>query len=233
MVLRTATVHFPNGDIRYVRFATYDDSVSDDLYVALREPSGAPDGDVSMCDPAGNPLPKYLDRPLSAPEDLIVVRVKIARYSYDWPALYCPQRQHLLGPYYAHNASYVQEECEMVEQGGLHHLVRKISIDHGTYSMPGLSAATLCGAPVVGEVVPFHVVPFYGSVSEQDYENPPERDLYEAWNNPKLCHACLLTETGMNFPDVRTREYAEWRAKNAASAVTSVRKGWWQRLFGS
>jgi hypothetical protein len=182
MVLRIAQVRFPDGTIRYAQFETYSDTVSDDLYAEL-EPLPA-DTTIGWGTLKGEALPKHLDLALSAPEDLIVVRIVIELYGYDWPALFCPQRQQLVGPVHTHNARALQEACEMVQQDGINHLARNAAVDHGSFSRPELSSHTLCGQKVTGETVPF----YFGD----------HRDLYEEWDNKTLCRACLLHEVALN-----------------------------------
>jgi hypothetical protein len=185
VALRIAQVRFPDRTIRFAQFETYADTVRDDLYAELEQLPA--DTSISWGTLKGQPLQKHLDQPFSAPEDLVVVRVVVELYGHDWPALFCPRRQQLLGPLHSHNARVLQEACEMVQQDGINHLARNAAVDHGSFSRPELSTHTLCGQKVTGETVPFYFA--------------DHRDLYEEWHNKTLCRACLLHDVAFDCRD--------------------------------
>ncbi len=187
-----ARLHFSDGRELYTDFTTYSDSLSEALY-----PHCVEDGHLHR--PGGDPLPTYPDRPRSAVEDLVPVTVELDRDGVSWGALYCPSQQRLLGPYYQHNVSDLQEEFELVAQGGREHLVAVLVLDHGEYSLPGRAGQTLCGEPVIGDLLSFN--------GQRD-----PRDLHAEWVSGTVCRDCLLHPFALDYAQVplQERKDATW-----------------------
>jgi hypothetical protein len=219
-----ARVHFPDGKVLYASFSTVVMALTSRLHAQFT-PEGGTDDRGQPCHRAciaGEALPHMPDAPLSGPETLVPVRIEAEPDRIGWTALYCPARQQIIGPHGSGNIHELQWNCELVLQGGRHHLVpafRPDDVDH-----------TFCGEAVTGASVPFHN---FRRMPGDDTPEPESRDLHAEWSAGQVCRACLLHPLALNHGhETHLRRLAN---APAAPVVVPVLAApallWWKRLL--
>lgn len=177
-----ASVLFPDGRTAYARYYTGICGIGGELYGDYSR-RGEMMASGFMCEREevkGEPLPEYRDRPMSALDALVVVRVEEEPDRSGFISLYCPQQERLVGPLDSILDYIMQTEYRLVAQHDLLHLV----YDHSA------SDHCLCGQPEVGEEIPY--ARYEGPGSEQFQPDPPPwRNLYAEWAEGKVCRQCL------------------------------------------
>lgn len=175
-----ARIRFPEGREIYARYSSSSATITEGLYESYA-PAGERDEGGFIRDrdfiPAGYaPLPHRPELPLSAPEDLIAVRV--TQEGCGWTALFCPLRNELIGPLRPFFAEDLQQNFDLLRRKDRLHL------------KPDKAAETLCGEAAAGEAAPFRYFEGLGVVDPDP--PPPRRDLFEEWNGGEVCRRCLL-----------------------------------------
>jgi hypothetical protein len=97
-----ARVHYPDGQVRYAKYSTVVEALVSYLYDDFHSPVETDDfGFVSWDrgEVKGDPSPIDLSKSLSEPDELILVRIEVEPDRMTWPALYCPRRNQIVGPF--------------------------------------------------------------------------------------------------------------------------------------
>ncbi|MDR6324669.1 hypothetical protein [Actinoplanes couchii] len=162
-----ATIRLP-GAVRYADYSTVVEAVCTPLYPSMEF---AYDRNRAC----GERLPDFPERPLAPIDELILVTIEREPYGEPWHALYCPNRQRIVGPLSDHYRYRLQEEYDLING----HLCR--------YAGP----ATVCGRVTDGEPLGLLFPTWPGGPDTSDA--PPAPDLFARWNDPDLCRRCFLT----------------------------------------
>jgi hypothetical protein len=182
-----ARVHFPDGAVRYARYSTVVEALVSDLYDHFHD-KGETDESGNVCgraQVAGEPSPADPGQSLSAPEQIILVRIEVEPDHMTWHALYCPRRAQIIGPHAKFSADRVQHIFELVRRNNRLHLVRADGAER-----------TLCGEPAAGEITPYLRYDYPGR--PDDPGEPAPRDLYAEWRDDVVCRQCLLHDHALN-----------------------------------
>jgi hypothetical protein len=195
-----ARIYFPDGMVRYATYSTVVGRILAELYEQSCD-IGEMNEAGYVCHRAevkGDPVVARPEQPLSEPEAIIPVRIEVEPDRDPWIALYCPSRNQIIGPHSQFFADRVQENFELVRQNGLLHLVPGRLFAKILGGDSDVTARTLCGDAVLGEMLPFRRDE-YRDESAHPFE-PAPRDLVAEWHGRLVCRQCLLRTLELELP---------------------------------
>jgi hypothetical protein len=195
-----ARVYFPDGMVRYATYSTVVGGILTELYERFYD-IGEVNESGYVCYRAevkGDPVVAKPEQQLSAPEELIPVRIDVEPDRDSWSALYCQRRNQIVGPHNRFFTDRVQENFELVRQNGLHHLVPDRPLAKILSGDPDGTTKTLCEDVVTGEMLEFHRDEYPGKPAHSI--EPAPRDLFAEWQEGFVCRQCLLRALALELP---------------------------------
>jgi hypothetical protein len=175
-------VLFEDGRVLFALYTTFYEELSPRLYRAF-----TPETQADRATVAGEAGPLFPDAQVAPVDLLLMVRVHRWDGEDGWSALYCPNRQMVIGPLGTHHVRHLQDKFRML--GGEDGMLHLREIVHLAYEEVAPEHA-LCGRPAHGEEAPFHT-PYSWYGPEPAPQPIPTPDLYAEWNGKRVCRRCL------------------------------------------
>ncbi|MEV6602054.1 hypothetical protein AB0M36_35170 [Actinoplanes sp. NPDC051346] len=189
-----ATIQFPDGSRKYLRYSTNVEEMFNPVYSQSCPLNGTlPDGEhCYRATPIGEPDPSYPDTPLGPLDDIIPVVVTTDSDPHEWHALFSPRHGMVLGPRSPFHSRETQETYELIaDDAGVRHLCEfAITEDRPGLMRPNsICELLLTGPPLPYYKEPYWLVDFHPELASEDI---PYIDLYAQWGSPDLCRTCLV-----------------------------------------
>lgn len=211
-----ATVHFPDGTVRYGTYSTVIGAVGSTLYSSVCRPGEmlSSGGECHRAQPDGDPLPSFRDRPLAAIDDLVLVVIETDLDDERWYAVHCPNRGLLLGPLSELYGDFLEFDYAQVrDEAGLRHLCgwEASSAVCGRDLTGRPRAARYAASRSTGKVLP---------------DPPPVPGPFPRWEELGLCRHCFVTwlSTSPELAEVFVADPP--RARPPSTPVP--RRPWWR-----